>query len=424
MKNHILLVDDNRFYLKAMKKTIEKQFSYLTCHMAENRAQALELCADQTFDLIICDLILPDSSDGSLIRQFVDEGRNVVVITDFADAMIRQKLVGYDIVDYIIKSDSDNFEYLVSMLERLELNKNRTVVIVNDDAVQRAHLASHLSRQNLNIIEASDGNEAMAILAFDDVIDLVITDHHMGDMTGLDLLRAIRARKSMQELPVIVLTGSQNDDLIARYLKSGANDFLKKPFSTEELMCRVAMLLSMKDIFDQIRKIAISDQLTGLHNRFYLYEAGEQLLKMARRNGKPVSLAIFDIDHFKTINDTYGHIVGDRVLIRFGSLLKKMLRQSDLIVRFGGEEFVVIMPETSLESAMKVCEKIRIAASKMVVHSHEEKFGFTLSAGVDIWETAQTLEALLVRADQFLYQAKEGGRNQVRGPFLEDILTI
>lgn len=412
MKRHFLLIDDNRFYLKAMKKKIELTFPHIECTTADTAHKAMEAYARGRYELIVCDLILPDSDDGSLIRRFVDEGQKVVVITDFADAMIRQRLVSYNIVDYIIKSDSDNFDYLLTLIDRLEKNKQRTVLIVYADEGQSGDLAEHLQRQNLNVVKAGGGEEAMACLAHQR-IDLVITDHKIKDMTGLDLVRALRGRMTMQELPIITLTGSDSASLIARYLKSGANDFLKKPFSGEELMCRVAMLLSMKEIFDQIRSIAVSDQLTGLYNRFYLYEAGGQMLTLAKRSEKPLSVAMIDIDHFKLINDTYGHLVGDRVLVRVAAVLRKTLRKSDLIVRYGGEEFVVIMPETSCVNAAHACEKIREAVSRITVQSSHKRFGLTVSIGIDTFREGDDMDAVIGRADALLYRAKENGRDRV-----------
>jgi diguanylate cyclase (GGDEF)-like protein len=278
----------------------------------------------------------------------------------------------------------------------------------------RTKLRETLMQHDFNVIEATSGQEALDILSENKKIDLVITDHEMDAMDGIELTKRIRRLYPMEELPIIALTGSANETLIARYLKSEANDFIKKPYSQEELRCRVSTALSLKDMFENIKMIAITDRLTSLYNRFHLYEKGHYLAEMNKRDNSSFSLAIFDIDHFKKINDTYGHTAGDHTLVEFSSILKKAFRKTDLVARFGGEEFVVIMPNTPLEQAAKVCNAIREKVAQYAITvSDDTKVSFTVSVGVSHLGSEDTLESLIQKTDKLLYKAKESGRNKV-----------
>jgi diguanylate cyclase (GGDEF)-like protein len=420
MNNHILLIDDNRFYLKAMKSKLESIFTNYTFDAVESASKALDAIKNSKYELVVCDLVLPDSSDGNLVIQLVEEGQKVIVITDHTDEKIRKKLLSLPIIDYVIKSDTENFEYLITLLRRLNSNKDRYVLIVDDSTLIRESLKDLLTRHNLNVIEAKSGEDAIAMIDEIKGLDLIITDHEMEGLDGLGVVKHFRRRYSLQQVPIIALTGSENETLIARYLKTGANDFVKKPYSQEELMCRVSALLTTKEMFEQIHKIAITDRLTGLHNRFYLYETGSRLLEMSKRNGNPLCIAILDIDYFKQINDDYGHAVGDATLLRFGMLLKKSFRKTDMLIRYGGEEFVIVMPDTSLSDAIKVCSTVKDSIQKLPMYSSEQTFTLTASMGIDELKSHDSLDSIIQRVDRLLYNAKSNGRNTLISPLTSD----
>lgn len=415
MQKRILVVDDNKVYLKALMSKLQSTLPLHHYDQAENASQVYELIQQNVYDLCIVDLILPDSHDATLIEHLINEKQKVIVITDFTDENIRKHLLSLDIIDYVVKSDTDGFGYLLTLLRRLDNNKEKHVLIVDDSAMARAKINEALSQHNLNVIEAKSGEEALAILNAFKKIDLVVTDHEMDKMDGLELTKQIRRLYHMEELPIIAVTGSSNETLIARYLKSEANDFIKKPYSKEELRCRVATSLSMKTMFQEIKTVALTDRLTSLYNRFHLYERGNYLVQMSKRDNQFFALAVFDIDHFKSINDTYGHMAGDHALIEFSAILKKAFRKTDIIARFGGEEFVVIMPNTPLDQASKVCNAIRekVAQSHIVIEEGARKINFTISIGVTTLEENDTFESILQRTDKLLYDAKETGRNKV-----------
>lgn len=416
MNNHILLVDDNRFYLKAMKSKLESIFTSYTFDAVDSAALALEAIKNNRYELVVCDLVLPDSTDGKLIEQLVQEGQSVIVITDHTDEAIRKKLLSLPIIDYVIKSDTENFEYLITLLKQLRNNHDRYVLIIDDSSLVREILKDLLKRHNLNVIEAKSGEDAISMLPDLKRLDLIITDHEMEKTDGLGVVKFFRRHFSLQQVPIIALTGSENETLIARYLKTGANDFIKKPYSQEELMCRVYALLSTKEMFEEIHKIAITDRLTNLYNRFYLYETGSRLLDMAKRNGNPLCVAMLDIDFFKQINDDYGHIVGDATLLRFGMLLKKSFRRTDLLIRYGGEEFVILMPDTTLDDAIKVCTNVKESIAKLPMHASDQTFHLTASIGIDQLKSHDTLDTIIQRIDTLLYNAKSSGRNSLISP--------
>ena len=290
--------------------------------------------------------------------------------------------------------------------------KKKTILIVDDEVVNLDILAELLDR--FDVIDVTSGEEALEVLA-KEKIDLIMLDILMPGMNGYEVCRIVKADKSLRHIPVIFIT-SKNDDLsIEHAYEIGASDYITKPFRHRELLARVGNALRIQELQEELRLLASIDPMTRLYNRRYFTTMADKILKLARREKNPLSLAILDIDRFKRINDTYGHLAGDRVITALSEKLMSRYRESDLLCRFGGEEFVILMPNTELDVAALLAERTRKEVEKLQVPYNGKTISMTVSIGVsqvDL-ENEETLDPVLKRADDALYIAKKQGRNQV-----------
>ena len=406
----VLVIEDSKFFLRTLLNALRNQFPQLRFVGVADWADAQAAMEKTVFDLIISDLTLPDS-DGHHVEALVEKGERVIVLTAHADADSRKRFNQLNIIDYILKDYS--FEYLFSLINRLINNVGKRVLMVEDSKTMRLRMRRLLSLMNLSVDEVTDGQQALDQLE-DQAYDLVLLDYEMPNLDGIQTLQAIRRRHSKLRLPVIAISGTGQQETVVLFLKAGANDFLNKPFSREEFLVRVNNQLDMLDAARRIEQLAIVDPLTGLYNRNFLYEILPQEISESHRYEKPLSLIILDVDHFKQFNDTWGHDVGDLVLKHVASLLKDTLRETDIPFRYGGEEFIIVLPEAHVENAVRVAEKVRnvVADTPLVLEDQPEPLRVTISLGVAELKRDDTLDTLIKQADQALYAAKRGGRNR------------
>jgi two-component system cell cycle response regulator len=297
------------------------------------------------------------------------------------------------------------------------------ILIVDDNAMIRQEIKAVLMKDGTfdQFMEAGDGLSAFKML-MEQTPDVVLCDLVMPAFDGLKLLSMKAARAELSQIPVIMLTAEDDLDRKAEILERGASDYVTKPFHEKELVARVRIHHKLKKLQDelweknhQLEMLAVTDVLTSLPNRRHLMKRLEEEVARARRFSQPLSVLMMDVDHFKKVNDTWGHAMGDAVLRNMGGFLKAGIRETDLAARYGGEEFTVLLPNTPIEGAVIAAENLR-KGFEALSHEHDgETIQRTISLGVSCLtpDDPRDQEALLKAADEALYRAKEGGRNRV-----------
>jgi diguanylate cyclase (GGDEF)-like protein len=300
------------------------------------------------------------------------------------------------------------------------------ILVADDEPVNLALIKRRLEWERYQILTAKNGLEAVE-RARAMSPDLIILDVMMPVMDGLEACRRLKATAETRDIPVIFLSALDDTETKVNGLSLGANDYISKPFRAEELLARVRVAIRLKRERDQLRtsaeearqkaeaasEMSMTDALTGLLNRYGLQRALQREISEARRYARPFSCLMIDIDEFKYINDTYGHAEGDAALMQVARVLTEDVRGSDVVCRYGGEEFLVLTPETQLEGALALGEKIRQSAASRLYGGGERVFPLTLSVGVAELSDLESGHDMIARADVALYHAKERGRNRV-----------
>ena len=293
-------------------------------------------------------------------------------------------------------------------------DEQRPLALVIDDSVDvHRLLAARLKQEELELVCTANPREGLALAAANPPA-VILLDLDMPEMDGFEVLRALKDGAATQNIPVIIVSGmaGMQDKITAFEL--GAIDYVVKPFEFTELRVRLRSALRVHRLLAMLATRAQLDGLTGLWNRAYFDQRLSEEVSKSGRHGRPFSIAIADADHFKSINDTFGHPAGDAVLQGIAKILRRECRMSDIVCRYGGEEFVVLMPDTSPADAAAVCERIRQNVEQTTWSRHPER-KVTISMGVAGVEGAndQPASAWLEAADRNLYISKRSGRNKV-----------
>lgn len=412
MKN-ILIVEDSKAFARAVQKKIEKETDY-NCIVTHTFADAGAVLAEKGHDFLIAvlDLVLPDAPKGEIVDHVTNLKIPVVVLTGGLNDDIREQILSKNVVDYILKEGPHSLDYLIGVLRRIEKNHNTKVLVVDDSGVSRKMICRLMKIQHFTVFEAHNGKVALDTLEQHPDIKLVVTDYNMPIMDGFELTSEIRKKYPSDTLAIIGISAHGNSLLSARFLKKGANDFVIKPFGNEEFFWRVHQAIEMLDHIESLKKAATSDYLTGLYNRRYFFDIGETLFKNAKRDNMDISVAMMDIDNFKSINDQYGHQCGDLLLQHISAIIRNHFRSSDVVCRFGGEEFCILTTNMETTRCKKHFESLRAAVESECITYEGENVFATISIGV-MPTIADSLEAMIQTADELLYQAKAEGRNLV-----------
>jgi two-component system cell cycle response regulator len=448
----VLVVDD----IPANVKLLEARLSaeYFDVVTASNGAQALEICARARCDIVLLDVMMPDMDGFEVCRRLKASPAThfvpVVMVTalDGPSDRVRGLEAGAD--DFLTKPVSDvvliarvrSLTRLKMMTDELRLRaatsleigvqaperdavadtgKGGRILLVDDRASSYERLASVLSAEHSVDVE-TDPSEAL-FHAAENNYDLLIVSLGLENFDGLRLCSQARSLERTRHVPILAIADAKSNARLLRGLEIGVNDYLLRPVDKNELLARARTQVRRRRYTDHLRdnvqnsiEMAVTDGLTGLHNRRYMESHLVTLAEQASLRGKPLALMMLDIDFFKSINDSYGHDAGDDVLREFAVRIRKSIRGIDLACRYGGEEFVIVMPETDLHVASIVAERLRrsIAGEPFAVHKGARQIDVTISIGLSILERkGEPVADVLKRADIALYRAKHDGRNRV-----------
>ena len=409
----VLLVEDSRTVRTQLGHYIG-MLNNVTLLEAETLAEAQVILDAQSSTLFcaILDLTLPDASGLQVVDLVRAYQVPIIVLTGSVDPFLRQAVLDLRVIDYMFKGGNAALEDVAYLIGRLRQNETMKVMIVDDSATYRLHLTGLLAQYRFPVLAANNGQEALDLLKQNPDIALIITDYFMPVMNGLEMVKAIRRHRSREDIAIIALSDIHQSELSAAMLKAGANDFLNKGFQAEEFYCRMLQNINVIYLIRQLRNMANCDYLTGLFNRRHFYEVAERLHADATETQQPLAVAMIDADHFKHINDQFGHSTGDLVLKRLSAAIHSELGDSGIVARYGGEEFIWAGLTDDENEVAERFERLRASVEAIRLDNAGATIGITVSIGVSN-ELTDSLSESIERADKAVYQAKSSGRNRV-----------
>ena len=452
MTARVLVVDDLVPNIKLLEAKLTSE--YFEVVTATDGATALKLIEDQLPDIVLLDVMMPEMNGFEVCRRIKQNPHSmhvpVVMVTALSDAADRVRGLECGADDFLTKPINDTALFArVRSLVRLKMLMDEwrlreqtsgqfgmlsaehsiwaedatgaRILIVEDNAVEIFKLEETLAPLAREVVHAPTIAEAYE-RALQVDFDLVIINLNLRGQDGLRLCSQIRSSEKTRQSPILIIVEEDDTGRLAKALDLGVNDYLIKPLDRNELLARTKTQIRrrryqdrLRDTYERNLQMALTDSLTGLYNRRYLEAHVGGLLDRISTSGKLLSLMIFDIDFFKKVNDTHGHQVGDDVLREIAHRVTHNVRSFDTVARLGGEEFVVVMPDTDLTVASVVAERLRndVAAEPFRASGVPDGLTITISIGVASSLSGDTTEALLKRADDAMYEAKRTGRNKV-----------
>ena len=411
MSKHLLVIEDSKQIGKVIERMGESLGYRVT--IANSFAMVKELLSkDHDFFVATIDYCLPDALDGEVIPYVLEYNIPSIVMTGRMDDNTRNKILNLPIIDYITKENTQAYHYLLRILYGQINNHKMGVLVVDDSLTARNHICYLLKRRNFIVYDEPDGIKALQSLNDNDDIKIVITDQEMPGMDGVELVQKIRKDHTRNELIIIAISGANKKSQSARFIKNGADDFLRKPFCPEEFYCRVMQNIEKLQYIEKIEIAGNTDYLTSLYNRrHFLEEAHKVQVDLAKQTDSYL-VVILCIEDFKTINNKYGHNFGDAMLVQLSVLLKENFPKG-MIARFGGAEFGLLLSANEIGEIESQLRGFQRTANTHVVSYKEINETFNLSIGGMIVDADSSLQSLLKKADQALNQAAKKETNKL-----------
>lgn len=409
----IIIIEENRATAKIFASRIKSELG-LTAKKITGLKEVKALFKDKKHDYFVAliDMSAPNLEIEKIIDYISAKGLSSIVITSEFSNKMSEWMISKNIVDYVVKEEAQDFEYILHTIHRVYKNQFLKVLVADDSEILRKFIKKLLTIQNYIVIEAADGEEALAQLKKNPDIKLIITDFQMPKMNGFELTSQVRKTYHINQLAIIGISAHGSGLLSAKFLKKGANDFITKPFVNEEFNCRINQNIEILEYIEAVKLASNKDYLTGFYNRRYLFDLGNRYIQNLNGSTSQITIAMIDIDRFKNINDQYGHQAGDVILQHVSVILLENLSASDIICRLGGDEFCVLSTTIKKEKVKLTFERIRKRFENGKFNIGKANISITISLGVAT-RFADSLEATINRADELLYQAKTSGRNMV-----------
>ncbi len=412
MNNKILLVEDNKALSKLISKKITENIDF-EVDIAHTLKEAQTFIGSKnSYFIALLDLNLPDAPNGEVVDYMISKKVPSIVLTANVDQKTRDEILKKDVIDYVFKGNMDDVNYIFHLIERLSKNRDYKVLVVDDSIVMRNEMKRLLNLQMYKVFSAAHGEEALVYMKDNPDIKLVLTDYNMPVIDGFELTKTLREEYSKMQLSIIGITANSDQMVSSKFLKIGANDFINKPFTKEELVCRVNNAIESMEYIETISDMANTDFLTGARNRRSFFKEVEAYMDYARANNEEFAVAMIDIDHFKKINDAYGHDIGDIAIKELVRLITESIKGADIVARFGGEEFCVLLKNIDKSSAIELFVRLRIRVAQNIINIKSNKIQYTVSIGIT-FNCDEDIEEMINQADMALYNAKNSGRNRV-----------
>jgi diguanylate cyclase (GGDEF)-like protein len=294
------------------------------------------------------------------------------------------------------------------------------VLVADDDLTTRSMLQAVLMKWGYEVDSVSNGDDALQALRQENAPKLAVLDWMMPGLNGVDICNQVRAEEDLFSTYIILLTARGKKEDVVEGLQSGANDYVLKPFDIEELRARLRVGERMMDLQDKLaqaieqqKRLALTDPLTGIANRRAILDHLEMEMARARRKNTPLWISMLDIDHFKRINDQFGHSAGDLVLKACVQRIALLIRRYDSFGRYGGEEFLLVFPKEEGDTDVQAMERIREAIASEEIEAEKNRIRITVSLGAVQWNGSDSVDEFIRKADDALYRAKGNGRNRV-----------
>lgn len=446
MSAKILIVDDLESNIKLLEAKLTN--NYYEVFTASNGFDALKILDYETIDIILLDVMMPEIDGFQICRRIKANPKTsnipVIMVTALsgledrikglnagADDFITKPIVDVSLfarirsytrlkslIDEIYKKGEDGIQFIESHNE-YDCLKDANVLLIDDDLIQCNSIKSIL--KSSNITEVDLDQEIDSYLNMD--LDIVIISSQLEDIDELRIAARILNNEITQNTPIIIIIEEDDNELLVKALDLGISDYVISPPNKEELQLRVKTQIRRKKFQDAIKSnvlnnvtLANIDSLTGLYNRRFFDNQALKYLNESKHSKYPLSLIIIDLDDFKKINDNYGHLFGDEVLKETAQRLKKSIRSDDILARFGGEEFILLLPKTGIDTACIIAERIRLNIENTPYNDPfdlDKRMVETASFGVSSYISEERIKDFISRADKALYRAKQQGKNKV-----------
>jgi two-component system, cell cycle response regulator len=449
----ILVVDDVPANIKLLEAKLTSE--YYDVITAKDGFEAIAKTKEHKPDLILLDVMMPGMDGFEACKKIKEDAEvshiPIVMVTALSEKSDRLKGLEAGADDFLTKPINDvalfarvkSLIRIKQLLDEVRLRDKTShemgidagedntfisdvsgakVLLIDDDHVQGKQIVAKLS-ETYKVEWVDDPVQTLPKATADD-FDVILISTLLSDADGLRIASQIKSQEELRNVPLLVFVDEDDTRVMLKALEMGINDYMTVPVDRNEMIVRVRTQIrrkkyqeALKSQYQKSMSMAVTDKLTGLYNRHYLDTHLGNMVKQSLKNGKHLALMIMDMDHFKSVNDTYGHDVGDMILKQLANLIIQASRSAELAARFGGEEFVILMPETDPQSAYGAANRIReiVETTPFKINAAGETINKTISIGVaSLYPDGDSGEGLLKRADEALYEAKHGGRNLVK----------